>query len=94
MLVEKKFEKISENLLTNQTICDIIQIQSGGKSPLSALVRLSEERDPRESRKTLTIKSSTARGIGVRDTNVNQTVQAETMLRISLLPQATPFLLV
>ena len=46
--------------------------------------------DPRESGKTLTIKSSTARGVGVRNTNVNQTVQAETMSRISLLPQATP----
>ena len=45
--------------------------------------------DPRESDKSLTIKSSTARGVGVRNTNVNQTVQAETMSRISLLPQAT-----
>ena len=27
VLVEKKSKKISENLLTNQTICDIIQIQ-------------------------------------------------------------------
>ena len=49
--------------------------------------------DPRESDKPLTIKSSTARGVGVRNTNVNQTVQAETMSRISLLPQATSFLL-
>ena len=31
---------------------DIIQIQSGGKSPLSALVRRHEECDPRESHKT------------------------------------------
>ena len=47
---------------------------------------------PREASKTLTIKSSTARGVGVRNTNVNQTVQAETMSRISLLPQANEVL--
>ena len=44
---------------------------------------------PTRASKTLTIKSSTARGVGVRNTNVNQTVQAEIMSRISLLPQAT-----
>ena len=48
--------------------------------------------DPRESCKTSTIKSSTARGVGVRNTSVNQTVQAETMSRISLLPQANEVL--
>ena len=45
-------KKNVKNPLTNQTICDIIQIQSGGKSPLSALVRQCEEQDPRESCKT------------------------------------------
>ena len=45
-------QKNVKNPLTNHFICDIIQIQSGGKSPLSALVRLREERDPRESHKT------------------------------------------
>ena len=45
-------KKNSKNPLTNHSICDIIQIQSGGKSPLSALVRRHEECDPRESSKT------------------------------------------
>ena len=36
-------KKNSKNPLTNHSICDIIQIQSGGKSPLSALVRRHEE---------------------------------------------------
>ena len=41
-----------------------------------------EWQDPRESDKTLTIKSSTARCSCLRNINVNQTSQAETMSRI------------
>jgi DNA-binding transcriptional regulator YdaS (Cro superfamily) len=70
--------------LTNHQKCDIIKIQMR-----DARQKPARWQDPRESGKSLTIKSSTARGVGVRNTNVNQTVQAETMSRISLLPQAT-----
>ena len=78
-------QKKSKKCLTNHQKCDIIKIQMR-----DARQKPARWQDPRESRKTLTIKSSTARGVGVRNTNVNQTVQAETMSRISLLPQATP----
>lgn len=70
--------------MTNHQKCDIIKIQMR-----DARQEPARWQDPRESDKSLTIKSSTARGVGVRNTNVNQTVQAETMSRISLLPQAT-----
>ena len=39
----KKVQRKRKFPLTNHLICDIIQIQSGGKSPLSALVRRHEE---------------------------------------------------
>ena len=76
---QKKLKKC----LTNHQKCDIIKIQMR-----EARQKPARWQDPRESDKPLTIKSSTARGVGVRNTNVNQTVQAETMSRISLLPQA------
>ena len=77
-------QKNVKNLLTNPHPCDIIRVQMR-----DARRKPARWQDPRESDKPLTIKSSTARGVGVRNTNVNQTVQAETMSRISLLPQAT-----
>ena len=67
----KKLKKV----LTNRKVCDIIKTQRGKQGR-------SRRQDPRESGKSLTTKSSTARCSCVRDTNVNQTSQAEKMSRI------------
>ena len=65
----------SKKCLTNSQECAIIKAQRGKQGR-------SRRQDPRESCKSLMTKSSTARCSCVRDTNVNQTSQAEKMSRI------------
>ena len=61
-----------KNPLTNSTKCGIIKVQRGTQGR-------SGKQDPRESNKSLTMKSSIARCVGLRDTNVHQCRFAEVM---------------
>ena len=81
---EKKQVALKKKCLTNSQECAIIKAQRGKQGR-------SQRQDPRESGKSLTIKSSTARCSCVRDTNVNQTPQAEKMLGIRRIQKPFPF---
>ena len=66
---KKKLKKV----LTNRKVCDIIKIQMRD-------VRRPKDGVPTRASKSLLIKSSTARCVGLRNTNVNQSQFAEEML--------------
>ena len=64
--------KIKKKVLTSRKVCDIIKTQRGKQGK-------SRRQDPRELCKSLMTKSSTARCVGLRNTNVNQCRLAEEM---------------